>query len=72
MKDKELLEINISSADKFGIQEKYMVEYITSSCVMGREQALDLQDNANMKACDTVRLYKVNLAECIELVEEKS
>ena len=42
MKDKELLEINISSADKFGIQEKYMVEYITSSCVMGREQALDL------------------------------
>ena len=34
MKDKELLEINISSADKFGIQDKYMVEYITSSCVM--------------------------------------
>ena len=41
MKDKELLEININTADKYGIQEKYMVEYITSTCVMSKEQALD-------------------------------
>lgn len=72
MKSKELLEINISSADKYGIQEKYMVEYITSSCLMGREDAVDLYEHANMKCCDTVRLYKVNSAEDIELVEEKS
>ena len=72
MKDKELLEININTADKYGIQEKYMVEYITSSCVMSKEQALDEYNNANMKCCDTVRLYKVNSAEDIELVEGKS
>ena len=72
MKSKELLEINISSADKYGIQEKYMVEYITSSCVMNKEQALDEYNNANMKCCDIVRLYKINSAEDIELVEEKS
>ena len=41
MKDKELLEININTADKYGIQEKYMIEYITSSCVMSKERALD-------------------------------
>ena len=72
MKSKELLEINISSADKYGIQEKYMVEYITSSCIMNKKQALDEYNNANMKCCDTVRLYKINSAEDIELVEEKS
>ena len=72
MKDKELLEININTADKYGIQDKYMVEYITSSCVMSREDALDLYEHANMKCCNTVRLYKVNSAEDIELVEEKS
>ena len=71
MKDKELLEININTAVKYGIQDKYMVEYITSSCVMSREDALDLYEHANMKCCDTVRLYKVNSAEDIELVEEK-
>ena len=72
VKSKELLEININTADKYGIQDKYMVEYITSSCVMSREDALDLYEHANMKCCDTVRLYKVNSAEDIELVEEKS
>ena len=72
VKSKELLEININIADKYGIQDKYMVEYITSSCVMSREDALDLYEHANMKCCDTVRLYKVNSAEDIELVEEKS
>ena len=56
MKDKELLEININTADKYGIQDKCMVEYITSSCVMSREDALDLYEHANMKCCDTVRL----------------
>ena len=72
VKSKELLEISINTADKYGIQDKYMVEYITSSCVMSREDALDLYEHANMKCCDTVRLYKVNSAEDIELVKEKS
>lgn len=71
MKDKELLQININTADKYGIQEKYMVEYITSTCVMSKEQALDEFNHANMKCCDTVRLYKVNSAEDVELIEEK-
>ena len=48
MKDKELLEINISTADKYGIQEKYMIEYITSTCVMSKEQALDEFKHANL------------------------
>ena len=71
MKDKELLEININTADKYGIQDKYMVEYITSSCVMNKQQALDEYNHANMKCCDAVRLYKVNSAEDVELIEEK-
>lgn len=71
MKDKELLEFSIESADKCGIQEKYMVEYISSTCVMSKERALEEYNHANMKCCDAVRLYKVNSAEDVELVEEK-
>lgn len=71
MKDKELLEFNIKSADKYGIQEKYMIEYINSTCIMSKERALEEYNHANMKCCDAVRLYKVNSAEDIELVEEK-
>ena len=71
MKDRELLEFNIKSADKYGIQEKYMVEYINSTCIMSKEQALEEYNHANMKCCDAVRLYKVNSADDIELIEEK-
>lgn len=71
MKDKELLEFNIKSADKYGIQEKYMIEYINSTCIMSKERALEEYNHANMKCCDAVRLYKVNSAEDIELIEEK-
>lgn len=71
MKNKELLEFNIQSADKYGIQEKYMIEYVTSTCIMSKERALEEYNHANMKCCDTVRLYKVNSVEDIELVEEK-
>ena len=71
MKDKELLELNIKSADKYGIQEKYMIEYISSTCIMSKEQALEEYNHANMKCCDAVRLYKVNSADDIELIEEK-
>ena len=71
MKDKEILEFCIELADKRAIKEKYMVEYIMSSSVMSKERALDEFNHANMKCCDTVRLYKVNSAEDIELIEEK-
>lgn len=71
MKDKELLEFNIESADRYGIQEKYMIEYINSTCIMSKEQALEEYNHANMKCLDTVRLYKVNSADDIELIEEK-
>ena len=71
MKDKELLEFNIKSADKYGIQEKYMVEYINSTCIMSKERALEEYNHANMKCCDAVRLYKVNSVDNIELIEEK-
>lgn len=71
MKDKELLEFNIESADRYGIQEKYMIEYINSTCIMSKERALEEYNHANMKCCDTVRLYKVNSAEDVELIEEK-
>ena len=72
MKDKEILEFCIELADKRAIKEKYMVEYIMSSSVLSKERALDEYNHANMKCCDTVRLYKINSAEDIELVEEKS
>ena len=36
------------------------------------KQNCNYYEHANMKCCDTVRLYKVNSAEDIELVEEKS
>ena len=71
MKDKEVLEFCIELADKRAIKEKYMVEYITSSSVMSKERALDEFNHANMKCCDAVRLYKVNSAEDVELIEEK-
>ena len=71
MKDKEILEFCIELADKRAIKEKYMVEYITTSSVLSKEQALDDFNHANMKCCDTVRLYKVNSAEDVELIEEK-
>lgn len=71
MKDKEILEFCIELADKRAIKEKYMVEYITTSSVLSKEQALDEFNHANMKCCDTVRLYKVNSAEDVELMEEK-
>lgn len=71
MKDKELLEFSIKSAEQYGIKEKYMVEYISSTCIMSKERALEEYNHANMKCCDTVRLYKVNSAEDIELIEEK-
>ena len=71
MKDKELLELNIKLADKYGIQEKYMVEYVNSTCIMSKERALEEYTHANMKCCDTIRLYKVNSAEDVELMEEK-
>ena len=71
MKDKEILEFCIELADKRAIKEKYMVEYIMSSSVMSKERALDEFNHANMKCCDTVRLYKVNSAEDVELIEEK-
>lgn len=71
MKNKELLEFNIQSADKYGIQEKYMVEYISSTCIMSKERALEEYNHANMKCCDAVRLYKINSAEDVELIEEK-
>ena len=71
MKDKEVLEFCIELADKYDIKEKYMVEYITTSSVLSKEQALDAFNHANMKCCDTVRLYKVNSAEDVELIEEK-
>lgn len=71
MKDKELLEFCIELADKRAIKEKYMVEYIMSSSVMSKERALDEFNHANMKCCDAVRLYKVNSAEDVELIEEK-
>ena len=71
MKDKELLEFNIKYADTYGIQEKYMIEYISSTCIMSKERALEEYNHANMKCCDAVRLYKVNSAEDIELIEEK-
>ena len=71
MKDEEVLEFCIELADKYDIKEKYMVEYITTSSVLSKEQALDAVNHANMKCCDTVRLYKVNSAEDVELIEEK-
>ena len=71
MKDKEILEFCIELADKRAIKEKYMVEYIMSSSVLSKERALDEFNHANMKCCDTVRLYKVNSAEDVELIEEK-
>ena len=71
MKDKEILEFCIELADKRAIKEKYMVEYIMSSSVMSKERALDEFNHANMKCCDAVRLYKVNSAEDVELMEEK-
>lgn len=71
MKDKELLEFCIELADKRAIKEKYMVEYIMSSSVMSKERALDEFNHANMKCCDAVRLYKVNSAKDVELIEEK-
>ena len=71
MKDKELLEVCIELADKRAIEEKYMVEYVMSSSVLSKERALDEYNHANMKCCDTVRLYKVNSAEDVELIEEK-
>ena len=71
MKDKEVLEFCIELADKRAIKEKYMVEYITTSSVLSKERALDEFNHANMKCCDTVRLYKVNSAEDVELIEEK-
>lgn len=71
MKDKELLEFCIELADKRAIKEKYMVEYVMSSSVLSKEQALDEFNHANMKCCDMVRLYKVNSAEDVELIEEK-
>lgn len=71
MKDKELLEFNIKYADTYGIQEKYMIEYISSTCIMSKERALEEYNHANMKCCDAVRLYKINSAEDIELIEEK-
>ena len=71
MKDKEILEFCIELADKRAIKEKYMVEYIMSSSVMSKERALDEFNHANMKCCDAVRLYKVNSAEDVELIEEK-
>ena len=71
MKDKEVLEFCIELADKRAIKEKYMVEYITTSSVLSKEQALDDFNHANMKCCDAVRLYKVNSAEDVELMEEK-
>ena len=48
-----------------------MVEYINSTCIMSKEQALEEYNHANMKCCDAVRLYKVNSADDIELIEEK-
>ena len=71
MKDKEILEFCIELADKRAIKEKYMVEYVMSSSVLSKERALDEYNHANMKCCDTVRLYKVNSAEDVELIEEK-
>ena len=71
MKDKEILEFCIELADKRAIKEKYMVEYIMSSSVLSNERALDEYNHANMKCCDAVRLYKVNSAEDVELIEEK-
>ena len=71
MKDKEILEFCIELADKRAIKEKYMVEYVMSSSVLSKERALDEFNHANMKCCDTVRLYKVNSAEDVELIEEK-
>ena len=71
MKDKEILEFCIELADKRAIKEKYMVEYIMSSSVLSKERALDEYNHANMKCCDTVRLYKVNSADDVELIEEK-
>ena len=71
MKDKEILEFCIELADKRAIKEKYMIEYIMSSSVLSKERALDEFNHANMKCCDAVRLYKVNSAEDVELIEEK-
>ena len=71
MKDKEVLEFCIELADKRAIKEKYMVEYVMSSSVLSKERALDEFNHANMKCCDAVRLYKVNSAEDVELIEEK-
>ena len=71
MKDKEVLEFCIELADKRAIKEKYMVEYITTSSVLSKEQALDDFNHANMKCCDAVRLYKEKYAEDVELIEEK-
>ena len=71
MKDKEILEFCIELADKRAIKEKYMVEYVMSSSVLSKERALDEYNHANMKCCDAVRLYKVNSAEDVELIEEK-
>jgi len=71
MKDKELLEFCIELAEKHGTKEKYMVEYVTTSTILSKERALEEYNHANMKCCDAVRLYKVNSAEDIELIEEK-
>ena len=71
MKDKELLEFCIKLAEKYGTKEKYMVEYVTTSTILSKEKALEEYNHANMKCCDAVRLYKVNSAEDVELVEEK-
>ena len=71
MKDKELLEFSIKSAEQYGIKEQYMVEYISSTCIMSKERALEEYNHANMKCCDAVRLYKINSAEDVELIEEK-
>ena len=71
MKDKELLEFSIKLAEEHGIKEKYMVEYISSTCIMNKERALEEYKHANMKCCDAVRLYKINSVEDVELIKEK-
>jgi len=49
MKDKELLELNIELVDKYGIQEKYVIEYINSTCIMSNEHALEEYNRINIK-----------------------
>lgn len=71
MKDKEVLEFCFELAEERGIKDKYLVEYVHSSTLLSKDDALDAYKHANMKCCDNVRLYKINSVDDVKLIKEK-